>query len=749
MKFMTALRLVTGASVIATGAACSQINDFLEQQPEKPDTPEKAISALPESLQASYNAWSAALEKSCDVSSVLGEGSSAASLAIDVDRLRTATKGTMSVATKDRFVLFGAPEAQLGTATSKREVTQTLNGQTRKIELETKREGQTCKVYAFGILVNETRLAQTIPIAASWDTNTSPATSSPTRVVLDPSSSPVGQMSGDGLVEAIKMGLRPKMDDSSFVASQLGLPADRSARYFTGSRDLLLEHVFQVLSPSSVLHFNSDDTRLLGSRASLLSISTSLAPISVRVRLKQPLWFTDHPDRGTWMVEVSVAPTVASGDTRTYQMKSAQQQGVLPFDGPTSAACFRDRLNVLRALETANDYELKPSLRSVERPCSALIGDLRSALLNDEGARGDVARLFVDAKTTRAFSYGGWNEFLRTWVQMALAQPNLDPMAHLDPRGLSRVVRAAVGTARTVRDRAASFTNLKALDAVGGLGTNWALRGEEVSMSQLDYMLRALDSAADVLPDAVRSLASQLDTDPLAWNEALKYANDLTPGDKDFLRRIQTLSTALDLTKWAKSRVETLLVLRPSRETIASWVAALTAAKEFSDRDSARVAGGDLPSHHERKQRLIERAVDEGWTSETFAATEAVSQLSSLIAACSRFTDASQLADCYGSETYSNRVGRLFDGAYAGRYQRLATGLSPRLAKVRAQNDTLLHDSVVREFFVPIWSRCDSLMFSAREQQLLLKLDERISDPDSFRRQQKDTEIRMLISAGC
>jgi hypothetical protein len=423
----------------------------------------------------------------------------------------------------------------------------------------------------------------------------------------------------------------------------------------------------------------------------------------------------------------------------------------LPFDPPTATTCFRDRLAHLRSIEYANGYELKPSLDSIEKPCAAITENLRASLYEDTGARQDVARLFHESRPGEAFSYAGWDKLMRDWIELALDQ-GIDAQAYLDPTGQAPIISNAIEMSRAVRKQVEAYPNLKALNVVGGLGVSWALKAMTVTVSQLDLILRGLDNVSDIAPEAVRRAIPKVESSPNAMSDELYYANSLTAADKDLIRRTQSLVTALGLEGIHASRMASLLDVHPPREVFAAWLATAQAAKEFSDRDAARVTGGIHSLHQSRKQHLLKLALEEGWMPDMFAGTESIAPLARLLPACASYSDVSQLVDCNAADSYSSRPSRFFDPGFNGRYARLAGELRQRLDRVRTQDgatQSVIVDSITREFFGPLWNRCESSMFSARQQQLLLKLDARLAEGDSFRRFQIDNEIRNLISAGC
>lgn len=280
-----------------------------------------------------------------------------------------------------------------------------------------------------------------------------------------------------------------------------------------------------------------------------------------------------------------------------------------------------------------------------------------------------------------------------------------------------------------------------------GSALKW-LKNGEVSAQELSTIYAALNNSVDPFSDSTKQLVSDLGLSLGANKEALEFSNHLTAEYKKLAIAIRNNSAAAEYESWGRSFFRSILQKRPPLAQLVQWNDMWASVLSFIQREKARVAGESGLMPELSRKKVIAVALKEVWSSQEFAAFEAIANVARTKNACDRYKDASSQADCVGLDLFSKEPKMFFDPTYAGRYTTLGSDFNRYMNQMSDSDWTSLKWSLVSEFFgssQPIWSSCDNVIFAQKATLLKRQMSALFKEADQFKKWELERQIKQTI----
>jgi hypothetical protein len=229
----------------------------------------EALQRLSEYHRSAFERWKSQLVKSCDGAEAFGmanRGNAADQRGIDLPLfLEKNNHSLVFHGNKGETAVLSGPTAFAGEATSSIEHSETVNGQTYRIQAELLRQGYTCTVFLYGQKVYESSIASGFDIVGYWGSNQSSKLIQAPKVLETHLSNSTGliEIPEHSIVEAIHGYFQPDAEAIQFISNQLNISENEASQVFHLGAGNLPRNSIRLLRDPNTLWFNSEQKSLI------------------------------------------------------------------------------------------------------------------------------------------------------------------------------------------------------------------------------------------------------------------------------------------------------------------------------------------------------------------------------------------------------------------------------------------------------------------------------------------------------
>jgi hypothetical protein len=720
-------------------------------------SPENAMKRLDNIDSQLFAQWVARVDKSCDARSVFAVQPTP-NLQKGIDWNLFFEKLGKKYVLKDESgiqLMFGKPN--FSTTTTVTRVFRSDNPMADNayhLAAEFQLNNGTCEVYLYHQKVFETKMANSVPLIASWYEGKSDFGPTPTYVSYDESSTAkLSFVSNHGIDSAILAALRLDSKISEFLENKFGIEHDLINRIFDSNGLIANPHIIE-LDGRSILQFGMTDKRLIGTRADLDALLTDL-PSNSNANVT-----IISPESETWNIHAKVLVT-EGGTSRIYDRDRPGSN----FDSPPNYKEVRMTNFYVQDIHLSTD---QPSVKdaqshfkncvlgrfkvfeaassdpvpymSVRNPCIGLVNhsDFTEIMLGDKDLRELYVKALKSDPPKTDTKWNGWDTALR---EIADQYPGFEFKKRLDPTGESKIIQSIFEQRESVRQAIEEQNLSKEIrDAFQTAAFNWGLHGQGLAATKLTSLVRTAVNTPESMKSSTVALITALGEDPTSNDDTIDYISNLGPEFKVAVHELGEAAKKVGLTDWVTSKLSDGYQKRITEAQLASWKELVNRAAQFQDQETKLYPGKTIdPNDWQRHQQYI-RALDEQWTNGDYEAARSFAKFAQFREDCAAQKDKDTFAvlNCLGTSTISNKDRNLLDPNFKGRYAELANTLQTSLTAFKGSEYFEFKKSVLATFMRPFWKTCRNSKFKKYTKELENWVKE-LSEETSF---EKRNEIR-------
>jgi hypothetical protein len=701
--------------------------------------------ALPEAAQKAFEAWKAQPVKDCAweqafpslVADYSGGIAYTPAPRVDYAALIASNHGSPLVTGDNgELALIGPGDAESGFRTHGVEQTTTINGHARSVSIHSGTDNGICVVSLGGEELFRGPVQLRALVYLSFDPG-KPAVAGTDLTAMRPATQADGQLLGAvdsaPLVASAMNLLRPDTRVNPFLATRFAITQTAAGQLFMPSTfGLRTPDAIRLIAPTGTTPFvvGRDIYGPLGSLQSLYEGGSFVAEFLYR--------FTDSsPD----LVGLRVALSVDAGG-KAANATAITAEPAVPFSDPAFLACFAQR-------HQAASFE-PAQLRSPEFDeqffgCEGLTRDGYAALAADATTRAAITQLALAGPAP----FRGWDSALIAIAKRVYALGN-----ELSTLGDSRTPALAPILAHWDTLRGA-FADAKTRDAFAPALIEtvfgWYFEGLAPSDAVVASIKTALTTAAPRFPDSTRQMLASLTVDLSANGSGTRALGCATALVGDRLTAVDhavaSVSDVLYSVDFVTDFTDSFLQDCPTAGQLASLETATVATNTFVAADVAR--GKDDALFGTAIRQVVDRALTERWTGDTFAALGDVLAYGviSLYTFCTGASQAVRATCMDNSLTmFSTGSGKLLAPATAARTAGLARELTAQWPSL--DDATFIGDksTIEARFFTGMWLGCSDDGF-ARAKTTLFNMLTALKTASIADRLGLETQLSVLVAS--
>ncbi|MET0400834.1 MAG: hypothetical protein ABW123_00470 [Cystobacter sp.] len=578
------------------------------------------LEALPEAQRAAFEAWKARPFKACHWAEAFPELAKEApgrpslpsmrSPLIDLSVLSADLPGLPLVQGEQGDVLiFEAPIFPSSGSRDQAGYTGevVLNGRTTwSVSVESVRDGGTCVVTLDGAEVFRAEVVESMPIRAHADAESlGGAGADLSAPVLDPTHT-LGALDSAPLLQHTLDALIPDERTHAMLAKRWGLEVSLVRALFP----LVGSHLPVVIRPRLA------DTPEFAPQERMYGPWAAIEPFEGATRAGFDLLFlSPRASSELLVVHAEVATEAGGRNARTLALTVAPS---IERTDTAAVTCFKNRLRLASAFYSLTPHS--PSFDAVLYNCGALSSEpvSRDSLLGDSAIQRLIARITFTGPLHRETRFSGWDTLFMKVIERLVASGT--ELATLDSEQEVPALDAAL-------TRATSWSHAVPASAPASLrrtvlenSLRWSLRGEALPEEFPALFPQALTHAGTDCADSLRLLMQDVTREPSSAVEAARCGAKLV-GDRA-ARVSETLGHAAALPEAAlyTHELKTHLLQRcPGDAELSRIDGSIALAGAFATADKAR---GTTTGREQAVGKLVDQALREAWTAETYAALE-------------------------------------------------------------------------------------------------------------------------------
>ncbi|MCB0384061.1 MAG: hypothetical protein KDD43_01615, partial [Bdellovibrionales bacterium] len=373
----------------------------------------------------------------------------------------------------------------------------------------------------------------------------------------------------------------PRPEALAVVSRHLGFTADETQRYFRlqNTRDLIS---LRVLGAEPSLWLNAAFPELVAPTELLKEIrpgGVGVLQLEVQRRLPQASYGkqTNSTDAsaGKWLASFRLSPADPGDNSRfKFELTEVQYQGLVADGATLAGQCFADRVQILARMANPGQAQgrVVPAFTQAIDPCETLMPQLHEHLRKT----GQLQRLLATALSSivpsRQADYAGWASELHSIV-LALLESGKSLQPELDPTGRVRVIQELALNLEHLRlelNRTPQTREALRSD-VYSMGFDWALAGERVGPGQATRILQVSESVVRDFTASTRSMLAQLARDPRSQEDALNFAERMSPEYRSEALNTLVVARALSYAHWESEYHNQILQKRPTLQEVRDW----------------------------------------------------------------------------------------------------------------------------------------------------------------------------------
>lgn len=668
------------------------------------------LDMLPEAARQQFVAWKAKPIKDCawqqafpSLATQADGPSYTPSDRVDYAALLAANEGSALFAGDGQLALIGpgAPDSLF------RDYHYTTNG---GLDVRSTLEGGVCVVTLGGEELFRADLPAAVPVYASYQSGKLGATGSDLGLMrtgtLD--NQDIGAVDSTPLVRHALGALAPNHDIDGFLAARLSISTATAAALF-------LPLSSSARSPDAVRIVARPELTPFFPGQQIYGPVESLLPLYDGTASQIELLFRVPDDASALIaLRADLASTVGGKAIKATAITAAP---AVATSDAAFLACFAQRR---QAVAFDSSAVRTPAFEEQFFGCEGLTVDGMAALADDATQRAEVVR---QALTSNFGPYRGWDNALITVAQRLDARGVELSVLGSDPL-LAPILAhwGALRTAITDGDVRARFA-----PSIIELVFRWFFLAEEPTDAFVASIHTALANAAPRFAGSASSMLLDLafDVEPTGdGGRAVTCGVELAGERSTAVDRALAAVAAVPYSDDFLDRLRaSFLQDCPSSATLGTLEPASTVVSAFIKAEAAKNNSSIV--FDDAARRVVDRALTERWTTDTFAAVTDVVALgsASTFLQCRNSATVSVQAICIDSslDTFSSASGKMLAPATAARYAELARALAARWDSISPAIDVQF--DIADAFFAGMWLGCSDAGFARSRDQLFDLLD--------------------------
>ena len=738
---------------------------------ESEDEPDVAVTfeSLPQLEREHFAAWKAQPLKACSWQQAfpaLAERAGAVpsgagpSPRVDLPAILAANAGSpLLESASGELVLLGDPPLDATFATDEHRSSRSVSGRTETLHISADLMQGTCILTLDGAELYRAELPAQVPVVLSFDAAALAGAGADLSPLVDaPDGHPIARTDGALLLRHALTALVPTPRAHAVLAARLrsspqATPAAVAALFplaaprLPGVARLIATSGGSGPAPSEVTPFaatgvtGAAGASLLGPRAQLQPLYIGGAGGATSVELL----YAGLPE-ASLALRVALASEAGGRDVRATAITAAP---TVPFDDAAMVACFAQR-------QVAHHFDLaqprSPAFAEQYLGCQALAADGFTALAMSAAARDAVAD---QAMSGGGSGYRGWDDAM-IQVAQRMNERGLE-LSLLEGRGAPGAAAAVVASWRILRQGIASADAAPAaVAALERSALETAFRWHfaalaptspfvlEVSAAIGNAGQRFSASVQRMLADLARSVA------PAGSGAAAVRCGQALVGDRRAAaaRAVEATALVVYAGRFIESFSADFLQRCPSPASLAALESSAAEVALFVAAD-ARRDGGNSPTFPLAAASLVEHALEQRWSLETFAALPDLLGFAVLskYQGCSSYASQAQRAGCIDPAFELLGTGGLLAPAVTARHAELARALTARWPTLDGPAFFTARFDLQDAFFRGLWLGCSDLGFSHSRAALLQLLTALVAAPTFDARLELEQQLRELTDA--
>jgi hypothetical protein len=720
-------------------------------------SPQDALNRLDQHDSELLAQWVGRVDKSCDARSVF-EDSPTPNLPKGIDWNLFFEKLGKKYVLKDESgmqLMFGKPNMSTNTTVTR--VFRSENPMADNayhLAAEFQMNNGSCEVYLYHQKVFETKMANSIPLIASWYEGKSNFGPVPVEVKYEEgSTNKFSLVSNHGIDSAVLAALRIDSKVSEFLERKFGIDHDVINQIFEANSVNTSPHIMEV-EGRHLLQFGQSDRRLIGSRTDLDAMLTELPSNStVNVTIISPeneIWNIHAKllvsDGGTSKVydgmpfdDRNREPSYKEVPMTNFSVEDVH----LSTEQPTAKEaryhfknCIMSRYSAFESAST----DPVPYL-SVKHPCAGLVdyNAFDDTMLGDSELRGLYVKALKNDPPASDTKWNGWDEALR---ELANKYSTAEFQKKLDPAGESKVIKNIVDQ-REIARQAAEVHHLgkEYKEALQNAAFSWGLKNQAPDSTKLAAVVQTAANSTDELKNSTVALINAFGENPTATDvtDTIDYISKLSPEFRVAAGELSAAAKSAGVSDWVSGKLSDGYQKKITETQLDSWKELVNRALQFQEQEN-KLSGKPVNSKDFSRSQFYVRALDEQWTIKDYENVRSFAKFAQFRDECSSQKDKDTFAvlNCLGSASVSNKEKMLMDPDYKGRYSELANSLHAKLSALKGSEYYDFKKSVATTFMGPFWKTCRNAKFKKFADELHIWLNQ-LAEEKSF---EKRSEIR-------
>lgn len=550
--------------------------------PATPQTPEQALARLSPEDRKTFETWKSNIVKSCNATEVFMGGSGLGESGLDPAVLVQNNENSLIVkGPQGEQVFLGGIAGFSGESNSKHEHSISINGSSYSVQAETKRSGSFCEVFLFGQKVYETHIARSMDVVGFWQPGFQTKASVGTVNIRRSADPRYGQLEGHRFVESVFDMQMPRPEALAVLARHLGFTAEETQRLFRlqNARDLIS---LRVMGAEPSLWLNASFPELVAPTELLKEIrpgGVGVLQLEVQRRLPQTTYGkqtnTADASASKWLASFRLSAAEPGDNTRfKFEMTEVQYQGLVTGGANLAAQCFTDRVQILARMANPGQAQQRvvPAFAQALDPCETLMPELHKHLRTSGQLQRLLATVLSSLVPSRQADYAGWATELYS-IALAVLESGKNLQPELDPTGRVRVIQDLALYLEHLRLEMTRTPQLREAlrSEVYSMGFDWALAGERVGPGHATRILQVGESVVRDFSASTRTLLTNLGRDPRSQEEALNFAERMTPEYRAEALSTLAVARALNYALWENEFHNQILQKRPTQQEVRDW----------------------------------------------------------------------------------------------------------------------------------------------------------------------------------
>ncbi len=697
-----------------------------------------------------FASWKSSLVKACDATSAFTPGGNSTDTGIDVRLLMEKTGGRLQWEQDGQRWLLDIGSRFSGESKSQYRQSAEVNGKvSSQVDAEFTRSGSHCQASLFGKKEYDTYVVPAIDVLLHSAAPADKEVSSYIKV-YPVSGANLTSIDELNLLAVAAAALTPSEAALKVLAAGLGMSPSQATLFVRPSGLGAAGAIATTLDSASNFIGSPNGTHMV-SHAVAKALMEDGREVPASMWFRELTWsFPDieAPAAGVWKVDFSLSVRKGQDNVSFVKMTEAAAPTLLESSAERAVSCMQGREWVLLGISNLiGSTPFDPSYAQAYGPCDVFVTD-GNTLLDFSDYRTWVVGHFANTRASRQVKYQGWDAALR---ELALHQWSAQqPIRDLDPDGGAPIVAGLHNEALSMAELVKTYPALAAeLNTLLAMGMDWTFRGDFVDQAARERMAEALANIIDPFVGAFRSLVSSLSGNPMAQDKSLAFALSITDSYKQQARTLLSKGEELETSVLANLLAD-VVRNEVTTEQIAVWLVTADALLVFKKQELVALKKESLNYAFERHfTTLLQRAVEEGWTSTQFEELAKLMDLARHIRPyCGDKHTVSERADCLSFEMkLTSKENGILAPKFEGRYADMAQSLR-RYYDAQAESFDPVKSDVMDAFVDPIWAACAQPEFSTKRKNLERLLAD-YAKADFFKKSDLRSQIRDALAANC